>query len=658
MRLCYHCMHQIEDEKVHTCPACGKPLKVRQENASEMLPPGTVLKGKFLIGYSIGFGGFGITYIGWDQVLQRKVAIKEFYPRQITERNQDGVTVTVTDEGMKNRFRAGLQSFLQEARSLASLQDTVKGVVSIYSYFEANGTGYIVMEYLEGMDVKNILKKSGGTREYEWCRQVILTVLHTLRDVHRQGILHRDIAPDNVFITNEGVIKLIDFGAAKHTSDLINTRSDIVLKVGYAPIEQYSKTAKQGPYTDMYAVAALFYRMLTGKKPAPANERVNEDTLVPPSTLGVSIPEQAEMAIMVCLNIYPEHRLQNASDFMEALDGIGFEPKYEPDWILPYQRMIEKKESKLTKLPAPVKGLILFGILLIIAGGVFAASRVLTNKDSVEVGETSTSFMPDCVGKSSEEAIASLQEAGIPFNEKLTYEYNPDTEKGKVTSQNIRAGVIVQEEDVVNLTVSGGDSTFTMPDLSTMSRDDVKNFFESKGVPVTLEDTFSEEVPKDQMVLQSMAAGEDYTIGDASMPAITAAYSLGKKSDYDVKMPNLKNLSVKEAKKKLQDAGLTLEVSVEKDSDYNKVKKGKVCDQSISAGEKVNTIENKGDEVVLYTSIGPKPTPKPTVKPAAAATPRATNGNSKKSSDSRFSSIDGSSRRREMSNDYNISALD
>ena len=334
---------------------------------------------------------------------------------------------------------------------------------------------------------------------------------------------------------------------------------------------------------------------------------------------------------------------------MEALDGIGFEPKYEPDWILPYQLMIEKKESKFTKLSAPVKGLILFGVLLIIAGGVFAASRVLTNKDSVEVGETSTSFMPDCVGKSSEEAIASLQEAGIPFNEKLTYEYNPDTEKGKVTSQNIRAGVIVQEEDVVNLTVSGGDSTFTMPDLSTMSRDDVKNFFESKGVPVTLEDTFSEEVPKDQMVLQSMAAGEDYTIGDASMPAITVAYSLGKKSDYDVKMPNLKNLSVKEAKKNLQDAGLTLEVSVEKDSDYNKVKKGKVCDQSISAGEKVNTIENKGDEVVLYTSIGPKPTPKPTQKPVVTSRPSSNSSSRSNTGNDQFSAINGSGSKRSSS---------
>ena len=184
-----------------------------------------------------------------------------------------------------------------------------------------------------------------------------------------------------------------------------------------------------------------------------------------------------------------------------------------------------------------------------------------------------------------------------------------------------------------------------------MSRDDVKNFFESKGVPVTLEDTFSEEVPKDQMVLQSMAAGEDYTIGDASMPAITAAYSLGKKSDYDVKMPNLKNLSVKEAKKNLQDAGLTLEVSVEKDSDYNKVKKGKVCDQSIPAGEKVNTIENKGDEVVLYTSIGPKPTPKPTPKPVVTsrASSNASSAGKSQSGDSQFSAINGSGSKRSSS---------
>ena len=146
-----------------------------------------------------------------------------------------------------------------------------------------------------------------------------------------------------------------------------------------------------------------------------------------------------------------------------------------------------------------------------------------------------------------------------------------------------------------------------------------------------------------------MAAGEDYTIGDASMPAITVAYSLGKKSDYDVKMPNLKNLSVKEAKKNLQDAGLTLEVSVEKDSDYNKVKKGKVCDQSISAGEKVNTIENKGDEVVLYTSIGPKPTPKPTQKPVVTSRPSSNSSSRSNTGNDQFSAINGSGSKRSSS---------
>ena len=133
------------------------------------------------------------------------------------------------------------------------------------------------------------------------------------------------------------------------------------------------------------------------------------------------------------------------------------------------------------------------------------------------------------------------------------------------------------------------------------------------------------------------------------MPAITAAYSLGKKSDYDVKMPNLKNLSVKEAKKKLQDAGLTLEVSVEKDSDYNKVKKGKVCDQSISAGEKVNTIENKGDEVVLYTSIGPKPTPKPTQKPVVTSRPSSNSSSRSNTGKDQFSAINGSGSKRSSS---------
>ena len=163
MKLCYHCMHQFKDEKLHTCPNCKKSLQLQQVSA-RYLKPGTVLQKKFIVGYPLGSGGFGNTYIGWNQLLLCKVAIKEFYPEQYSGRSPDGVTVTVPDGKLKPRFRKGLQQFLEEARSVAALQD-IKGVVAISNFFEEHGTGYIVMEYLEGMDVKTILKKSGDKKD-------------------------------------------------------------------------------------------------------------------------------------------------------------------------------------------------------------------------------------------------------------------------------------------------------------------------------------------------------------------------------------------------------------------------------------------------------------------------------------------------------------
>lgn len=618
MQVCYHCMNRIQDDRAHTCPSCGKPLHVEQENASSMLPPGTVLDGKFLIGYAIGFGGFGITYIGWDQLLQRKVAVKEFYPRQFCQRMEDGVTVTLTEQKMRDRYTAGLKSFLQEARSLASLQETVKGIVAITNYFEANGTGYIIMEYLEGMDVKNILKKSGGTREYEWCRQVVLSVLCTLKEIHRQGILHRDIAPDNVFITKEGMIKLIDFGAAKHESDLIAQDAAIVLKVGYAPIEQYSRTAKQGPYTDLYAVAALFYRMLTGRKPAPANERVNEDTLVPPSELGIMIPEQAEMAIMVCLNIRPSYRLQSASEFMEALGGKGFVPRYEPDWILPEDMLTEGRK----KLSAPVKGAILFGTLVLLGGGMFVAAQFMNSEKNIQVTQaTNDSIMVNCVGMTKEEAISQLQKNGIAVEEKITYEYSTDTEQNVVMDQSIRPGTTLQQDDIVALTVSGGTKMFSMPDVSQMSKEEVNSYFTEKGVTVSVRETFSDSVKKGKVVLQSIAAGEDFVVADT--PKLVVEYSLGAKKDYDIPMPNLEGKTKQEAKKILYDKGLKqMHLSVKQEKVFSEMENDTIVDQSVKAGKTVNKMDEVKVEVALSKGPKPEPTMTPTPKPVNTPKPK------------------------------------
>jgi len=359
MKLCYHCMTQIENEHVGHCHACGKSLKPESVSA-KFLKPGTELGGRFIVGFPLGAGGFGNTYIGWNKVLLRKVAIKEFYPEQYVKRAEDGLHITVTDEKQFPRFQNGLKQFLEEARSVASLQD-IKGVVAISNFFEENGTGYIIMEYLEGMDVKTILEKSGNKKDYEWCRRVILTILHTLREIHKRGVLHRDIAPDNIFVTKEGVIKLIDFGAAKHASALANTGAEIMLKVGYAPIEQYSRKTAQGAYTDIYAVAAVFYRMLTGQKPFAADKRLKDDELITPSEMGIVVPKQAEYAIMVCLNVKPEFRLQSADEFMEALDGKSFVPVYEPEWILPVVR------EKRTFARLPIMAKISIGLAILCA---------------------------------------------------------------------------------------------------------------------------------------------------------------------------------------------------------------------------------------------------------------------------------------------------
>ncbi len=615
MKLCYSCMQQIENEKLHTCPHCGEPLTVG-ETTDEQLRPGTVLQDKFIVGKALGAGGFGNTYIGWNKLLLCKVAIKEFFPGQLCRRQEDGVTVCAKDERTAPHFRAGLQRFLEEARSVANLQD-IKGVVSIYTFFEANGTGYIVMEYLEGMDVKTILKHSGDKQDYEWSRRVILTVLHTLRDIHKRGVLHRDIAPDNIFVTKEGVIKLIDFGAARHASDLANMRSEVILKQGYAPIEQYSKTAPQGPYTDLYAVAALFYRMMTGMKPLPANERVQSDSLIPPSQMGITMPEQAEMAMMCCLNIQPQYRLQSADDFMEALDGITFTPVYEPEWILPPEP--PERGTLMKKISGLHTGskvaLILLVLCLVGAGSVGVWQ--LTRTEKAEQVLTTVGRMPDCTGKTEEEAKQLLSGEGVTEIAASTYEYSQTVPEGTVIRQNISVGSVLSGETQVQFTLSGGTSRFTMADCSSMSKENTKAFFEEKGVEVRMEESYSDEVAKDALVSQTVGAGELYVIGESVSPVILV-YSVGKRSDYEKKMPDLHGLTVKAAKKKLKDKGITVKVKTKKDN-YGSTPKNKISKQVPKKGDKINIREDK--EIVLYISKGPRPTPQPTQFPQPTRVP-------------------------------------
>lgn len=307
-KICKGCMKYTSENG--KCPECGF-----NENEYNPMPhhlkPGTVLAGKYMLGKSLGEGGFGITYIGIDLNLNMRVAIKEYFPSGCVTRNTENTdTITVFDGDMRSFFEHGRDKFLEEARTIARFNEW-DGIVSVKDFFSENGTAYIVMEFLDGETLKDFLKRNGGRINPDDALNMIKPVLGALMQLHKKGFIHRDISPDNIMITKNGKVKLIDFGATRDINPEGNKSLSIQLKPGYAPEEQYRTHGKQGPWTDVYALCATIYRMITGQVPAESNERLIDDTLIKPSAMGIAINPNIENALMQGLNVDYRTRIQD-----------------------------------------------------------------------------------------------------------------------------------------------------------------------------------------------------------------------------------------------------------------------------------------------------------------------------------------------------------
>ncbi len=313
-KYCFNCMSEMGSGKF--CGECGHSEVY--ENFPHHLKPGTVLNNRYLIGNFIGEGGFGITYIGRDTNLDMKVAVKEYYLSGYTNRNCDVSSgVTVTTEDQRTYFNRGKENFLQEARNIAKFSDE-QGIVNVRDYFEENNTAYIVMEYLEGITLRDYLRKY-GLFSADKIFELMTPLMYSLEKVHKAGIIHRDISPDNIMYMNDGTLKLMDFGAARFFSNEEKSMS-VMLKQGYAPEEQYRRKGEQGPWTDVYALCATIYRCITGIVPDDALERLHNDRLKRPSTLGVKISSAQENALMNGLNVMHTNRCNNISALLALLN--------------------------------------------------------------------------------------------------------------------------------------------------------------------------------------------------------------------------------------------------------------------------------------------------------------------------------------------------
>ena len=280
----------------------------------------TRLIGRYTIKSVLGQGGFGITYLGMDELYQRKVAIKEFFPQGIVTRNteyEDTVTVTYVEE--KADYEKGKERFLKEARTMAKFSKN-EGIVKVLDFFEINNTAYIVMEYLEGITLKQYIRENQRITLEELVR-LLVPLIESLDEIHSQGMIHRDISPDNIMVLPDGRIKLMDFGAARDYTEFGEKSLSIVLKPGYAPPEQYQTHGVQGPWTDIYALCATMYKCITGENPPDAIERVMDDSLKKISEFGIVIPTQEEAAIIKGMSVSAQDRYQNIKDFCEDLYG-------------------------------------------------------------------------------------------------------------------------------------------------------------------------------------------------------------------------------------------------------------------------------------------------------------------------------------------------
>lgn len=310
------------DERYDICPSCGYVEGTPPQIAYHLHPGVTLRNGRYLIGTTVGFGGFGITYSAWDTVLEKKVAVKEYYPNGLVNRVPGQKEVIVYSGDRANEYQKGMDRFLSEARNAARF-NTHPNIVNVYEFFQENNTAYLAMEFLEGTSLKDFIKGNGGILPPNMAVDIMLSVLDALKEIHSARIVHRDVSPDNIFMVpneNNGFnIKLIDFGAARFSSGEEEKELSIILKPGYAPPEQYRNKSKQGPWTDIYAVGAVLYRCITGVKPDESVNRVIEDTLRPPKELVPELPEQINDSIMRSLALNQELRFQSAEQFQEAL---------------------------------------------------------------------------------------------------------------------------------------------------------------------------------------------------------------------------------------------------------------------------------------------------------------------------------------------------
>jgi Protein kinase domain len=332
-------------------PSLAKPSVASSGTDHDALPPGTRF-GEFEIIRVLGVGGFGIVYLARDHSLEREVALKEYMPASLAARGA-GPQITIRSSSFAETYAIGLRSFVNEARLLARFDHP--SLVKVYRFWEDNATAYMVMPFLQGTTLRDTRRSMPHPPDEAWVRSVISPILSALELLHREGVYHRDIAPDNILLPREGPPVLLDFGAARRVISDRTQSLTAILKPSYAPIEQYAEMTqlRQGPWTDLYALGAVVHYLLFGTPPAPATARAvqdDADALEERVVPGVSPRFLEAMAWM--LAVRPSQRPQSGEQLRAVLDGHAQIPPRGPAGTTIPGALTQAGATPATRAPA------------------------------------------------------------------------------------------------------------------------------------------------------------------------------------------------------------------------------------------------------------------------------------------------------------------
>lgn len=496
--LCMNCFSVKGQYEV--CPFCGYAEGTPPEQP-HYLTPGTILANHFIVGTAIGFGGFGVTYKCFDTTLGVVVAVKEFYPVGLVNRAPGESQVGLLSGDKQQQYRAQLKRFLMEAQSIAQF-GKAKDIVNVYDFFEANNTAYIIMEYVDGVLLKDYLDRQ-GRMEPDVAMNVITPVIEAVKKIHAKGIIHRDISPDNIFISGEDSIKVFDFGAAQLNDSSEGMAGEKVIKVGYSAPEQYRDKSRQDFYTDIYSVGAILYQMVTGIKPMESTEREFKDTLKSPAELGVELEPNVDRAIMEAMAVRPELRFQSIQQFDDALHS---------------KRIAEYPNVKLKKRKRRRNWIISLSATLVLAAGV--AVGLVNTIFKPESRLFDTTLKEDTItiwvdSKDEKEMLDSVAERNFVPNE-ATQSTSERVKAMLENNKNITVEVVNIKDKDKNATMEGklqeAKQNGTMPDM--FLTDEVKDL--SAYSLVSYKDNVYAELDPDQYLY--MTAYEKYFPDMKEMP--------------------------------------------------------------------------------------------------------------------------------------------